>query len=44
MWKCRYFAKYEYEKVYAWVDGRTSWSNKIADVPVSWKYVQLAEV
>lgn len=44
VWKCRYFAKYEYEKVYTWVDGRTSWSNKIADVPVSWKYVQLAEV
>ena len=44
VWKCRYFAKYEYEKVYTWVDGRTSWSNKIADVPVCWKYVQLAEV
>lgn len=44
VWKCRYFAKYEYEKVYTWVDGRTSWSNKIADVPVSWEYVQLAEV
>lgn len=44
VWKCRYFAKYEYEKVYTWVDGRTSWSNKIADVPVSWKYVQLAEI
>lgn len=44
VWKCRYFAKYEYEKVYTWVDGRTSWSNKIADIPVGWKYVQLAEV
>lgn len=44
VWKCRYFAKYEYEKVYTWVDGRTSWSNKIADIPVSWKYVQLAGV
>lgn len=44
VWKCRYFAKYEYEKVYTWVDGRTSWSNKIADIPVCWKYVQLAEV
>lgn len=44
VWKCRYFAKYEYEKVYTWVDGRTSWSNKIADVPVSWKYAKLAEV
>lgn len=44
VWKCRYFAKYEHEKVYTWVDGRTSWSNKIADIPVCWKYAQLAEV
>ena len=44
VWKCRYFAKYEYEKVYTWVDGRTSWSNKIIDVPVCWKYAELAEV
>lgn len=44
VWKCRYFAKYEYEKVHTWVDGRTSWSNKIADVPVCWKYAKLAEV
>lgn len=44
VWKCRYFAKYEYGKVCTWVDGRTSWSNKIADVPVSWKYAILAEV
>lgn len=44
VWKCRYFAKYEYGKVYTWVDGRTSWSNKISDVPVCWKYAILAEV
>lgn len=44
VWKCRYFAKYEYGKVYTWVDGRTSWSNKILDVPVYWKYAILAEV
>ena len=44
VWKCRYFAKYEYGKVYTWVDGRTSWSNKILDVPVFWKYAELAEV
>lgn len=44
VWKCRYFAKYEYGKVYTWVDGRTSWSNKISDVPVCWKYAELAEV
>lgn len=44
VWKRRYFAKYECEKVYTWVDGRTSWSNKNADIPVCWQYVQLAEV
>lgn len=44
VWKCRYFAKYEHGKVYTWVDGRTSWSNKILDVPVCWKYAILAEV
>lgn len=44
VWKCRYFAKYGYGKVYTWVDGRTSWSNKILDVPVCWKYAELAEV
>ena len=44
VWKCRYFAKYEYGKVYTWVDGRTSWSNKILDVPVRWEYAKLAEV
>ena len=44
VWKCRYFAKYEYGKVYTWVDGRTSWSNKILDVPVCWEYAELAEV
>lgn len=44
VWKCRYFAEYEHGKVYTWVDGRTSWSNKISDVPVCWKYVILAEV
>lgn len=44
VWKCRYFAEYKYEKVYTWVDGRTSWSNKISDIPVCWKYVRLAEV
>ncbi len=43
-WKCRYFAKYNDGIVYTWVDGRTSWSNKISDEPTSWKYAKLAEV
>ena len=44
VWKCRYFAQYDCGRVYTWAGGRTSWSNKIADIPISWKYVQLAEV
>lgn len=43
-WKCRYFAEYNDGIVYTWVDGRTSWSNKISDEPTSWKYAKLAEV
>lgn len=43
-WKCRYFAEYNNGIVYTWVDGRTSWSNRISDKPTSWKYAKLAEV
>lgn len=43
-WKCRYFAEYNNGIVYTWVDGRTSWSNKISDEPTSWKYAKVAEV
>ena len=43
-WKCRYFAEYNNGIVYTWVDGRTSWSNRISDEPISWKYAKLAEV
>ena len=43
-WKCRYFAEYNNGIVYTWVDGRTSWSNKISDVPSCWKYAKLAKV
>ena len=40
-WDKRYFAKFENGKVYAWRDGRTSWSsNGNTD---SWKYAKLAE-
>lgn len=42
VWKCRYFAKYEDGKVYAWYGGRTSWSNIISDEPVNWIYAELA--
>ena len=40
-WRKRYFAKFEDGKVYAWVDGRTSWNS---DNEVhGWKYAKLAE-
>jgi hypothetical protein len=42
VWNCRYFAKYEDEKVYTWCGGRTSWSNVISYEPVNWKYAELA--
>lgn len=41
-WCRRYFARYENGKVYAWVDGKTSWSNLVCDEPSSWEYAKLA--
>lgn len=40
-WLKRYFAKYKDGKVYAWVDGATSWSSD--DMACGWKYAKLAE-
>lgn len=42
LWKCRYFAKYENRKVYAWIEGKTSWSNRICDEPSYWEIAKLA--
>lgn len=42
VWKCRYFSKYENGKVYAWVDGKTSWSNRVCDEPSCWEIAKLA--
>ena len=41
-WEKRYFADYdaEYEVVYAWVGGRTSWNETDMN---SWEYAKLAE-
>lgn len=39
-WDRRYFAKYEDEKVHAYMDGCTS---KTTDATLSWKYAKLAE-
>ena len=39
-WYRRYFAKYEDEKVHAYMDGCTS---KTTDATLSWKYARLAD-
>lgn len=39
-WYNRYFAKYENGEVYAWEDGRTSYTT---DKTTSWEYAKLAE-
>lgn len=44
VWKCRYFAMYQDGEVYAWQNGRTSWSNPIKNLPIAWKIAKLAEV
>lgn len=45
-WECRYFAKYEDEKVYTFIHGATSWSSwstgELSSV-ISWKYAKLVE-
>lgn len=41
-WYRRYFAKYENGMVYAFYDGKTSWSNN-GDKPLAWAYAKLAE-
>lgn len=42
IWKPRYFAKYENEKVYAYDSGKTSWSCG-DESPLSWDQCKLAE-
>lgn len=42
-WHHRYFAKWVYGKVFAFIDGSTSWSAK-ENGTISWKYAKLAEV
>ena len=40
-WYKRYFAKFEDGKVYAWLDGRTSWNSD--DETHGWKHAKLSE-
>ena len=39
-WHERHFAKYVNGRVYAWNDGKTSWTE---DGVIAWKYAKLAE-
>lgn len=40
-WYKRYFAKYENEKIYAWGNGKTSFTAKYNNDVISWKYAKL---
>ena len=42
-WFRRYFAKFEDGVVYAWIDGKTSWTTPDDRGVVGWKYAKLAE-
>lgn len=41
-WVKRYFAKYENGRVFAWIDGYTSWGCQEYET-ISWEYAKLAE-
>ena len=43
-WEKRHFAFFKKGKIYAWVDGATSWTIKDTSMVFSWKYAKLAEV
>ena len=42
-WFRRYFAKFEDGVVYAWIDGKTSWTTLDDRGVVGWEYAKLAE-
>lgn len=42
-WTRRYFARFEDGVVYAWDDGRTSWTTPDMTSMTSWPYAKLAE-
>ena len=41
LWKHKYFAKYENGKIYAWADGRTSWSANESNDIIDWSFAKL---
>lgn len=42
-WNKRHFARYENGTIYAWVNGRTSWTVYDNGDMASWEYAKLAE-
>lgn len=42
-WNKRYFSRYENGTIYAWVNGRTSWTAYDNGDVCAWKYAKLAE-
>lgn len=42
-WEKRYFAKYDYGDVFAWKNGKTSWSADSKYDVAGWEYAKLAE-
>lgn len=42
-WLKRYFAAYKDGEVYAWVNGKTSWSTNDDKNVIPWNYAKLAE-
>lgn len=43
LWKHRYFAKYKNGKIYAWADGRASWSVNESNDIIDWSFAKLVE-
>lgn len=43
IWHKRYFAKYENGVVYAWIDGKTSWTADSPNYIIEWECAKLAE-
>lgn len=44
LWEKRHFAFFKDGRIYAWLNGTTSWTNDNDDAAFSWNYAKLAEV
>lgn len=43
-WKNMHFAKYQYGSVYAWYDGKTSWTTRNNQEMRIWEYATLPDI